>query len=328
MMAALHEQVVEQAHLLVRLLEDLGEVGNGPIESLSTSQIAEQLFAGLERMHQTALSLEPQRAFQPTPSTDEKRFAYRELVERVVAKVADMVEAGSVVAVITRGDSALLALAGMTAWHFPRNDDGSWAGFHPANGREAVSQLHDLQRKGVRYLVIPTPSSWWLDFYDEFRDHLRSHAQESFSDADMVLFDLGLVRTATSTTPQVSYYYEQVARFTELIRMLLPVDSNIVVISRGDDVWLDIGRDGAAHFPASADGTYLGHPASDDDAIAALSRAVADGSRYLAMPSPHHWWREVYPRFSDHLRTSHVCIVDQHELGALYELIPAGGRTE
>ncbi|HYG34060.1 MAG TPA: hypothetical protein VEC99_04720, partial [Clostridia bacterium] len=62
------------------------------------------------------------------------------------------------------------------AWHFPRTDRGAYAGYHPANSREAIAQLKALQAQGAEYLVVPASCSWWLEYYAEFREHLETHA--------------------------------------------------------------------------------------------------------------------------------------------------------
>jgi hypothetical protein len=77
--------------------------------------------------------------------------------------------------VVSRGDDALVDLDGRTGWHFPRCDDGRYAGHYPKDSESAISHLEDLRRKGVRYLVIPATALWWLDHYEGLRSHLEQH---------------------------------------------------------------------------------------------------------------------------------------------------------
>ncbi len=50
-----------------------------------------------------------------------------------------VVPPGATVAVVSRGDDQLLSLDGRRGWHFPRADDGTYAGYYPATGTEAVA---------------------------------------------------------------------------------------------------------------------------------------------------------------------------------------------
>ena len=49
-----------------------------------------------------------------------------------------------------------------------------YAGHHPADSEAAIHHLEDLRAAGRAYLV-PATSSWWLDHYDDFRNHLERH---------------------------------------------------------------------------------------------------------------------------------------------------------
>ena len=59
-------------------------------------------------------------------------------------------------------------------WHFPRADDGSWAGHHPADSEEAIAQLELLRESGGDYLIVPHTGFWWLEHYEGFRQHLET----------------------------------------------------------------------------------------------------------------------------------------------------------
>ena len=97
---------------------------------------------------------------------------YSRLVTRIRSLARTVLPVNAVVAVVSRGDEALVELEGRIAWHFPRLEDGRWAGHHPADGQEAVAHLELARRRGARYLLIPATALWWLDHYGSFRDHL------------------------------------------------------------------------------------------------------------------------------------------------------------
>jgi GT2 family glycosyltransferase len=97
---------------------------------------------------------------------------YLALQQRLRHEIAEHVPAGAVALVMSKGDEVLLELPGVSAWHFPRDADGRYAGAYPADDAEAIAQLERLRSLGADYLVVPAPSSWWLDHYRGFAEHL------------------------------------------------------------------------------------------------------------------------------------------------------------
>jgi hypothetical protein len=110
---------------------------------------------------------------------------YEDLVERVCGAVRAVVPAGAVAAVITRGDERLRELGAIEAWHFPRDDDGRYAGFHPPDGAWAVDHLETLRAAGAGYLVIPASASWWYEEYPELVAHLRARSSLVLDDREI-----------------------------------------------------------------------------------------------------------------------------------------------
>lgn len=102
-----------------------------------------------------------------------KKLAYEELIVNVRDTVHATLPLDATVAVINKGDPELLKLDGRRAWHFPRANDGSYAGHHPPTSADAIEHLEVLRAEGATHLVIPHTSSWWLDFYTEFRKYLE-----------------------------------------------------------------------------------------------------------------------------------------------------------
>jgi GT2 family glycosyltransferase len=100
-------------------------------------------------------------------------LGYRYEVEAVRKAVAQTVPAGAVVLVVSRGDRELLRLDKRTGWHFPRESDGRYSGYHPADAKDAIVHLEELRASGAGYLVFPSASAWWLDHYDDFTDYLE-----------------------------------------------------------------------------------------------------------------------------------------------------------
>lgn len=83
---------------------------------------------------------------------------------------------------------------GRFALPFLERQDRFWG--LPADSQTAISELERMRAQGVRVLVIAWPAFWWLDFYRELGDHLRSSYQCLLNSEDMLVFDLtGQTRT-------------------------------------------------------------------------------------------------------------------------------------
>jgi hypothetical protein len=100
------------------------------------------------------------------------RLAYVELKGRIGLIVEALVPAGATVLVVSRGDDDLLELGDREGRHFPREEDGAYAGRHPADSAEAIAQLEAQRERGAGYLVIPEGDAWWLEHYEELGRHL------------------------------------------------------------------------------------------------------------------------------------------------------------
>ena len=99
------------------------------------------------------------------------------MVDRVKQLIKEATAQGSVVAIVSRGDDALVSLNGRTGWHFPQASEGYYAGFHPANSAEAISHLEHLRSLGATHFVIPATAFWWLDYYSELTTYLAAEAR-------------------------------------------------------------------------------------------------------------------------------------------------------
>jgi hypothetical protein len=112
--------------------------------------------------------------------------------------VEEAVPPGATVAIVSRGDDSMLDLGVRRGWHFPRSSDGRYAGYHPADGDEAIAHLESLRDQGAEYLVVPEPSRWWLDYYDTFARHL-TNVGPPLADCDAgVVFSLVSTSSPTS----------------------------------------------------------------------------------------------------------------------------------
>jgi len=109
--------------------------------------------------HQTNVSARPQFTRQ-----------IRQVVRSVLPDQATVL-------VASEDGGALLELEGRTAWHFPQGEDGAHIGHHPADSGMLIAQLESLRAKGAEYLLLPSNAFWWMEHYQEFKRHLRSHCR-------------------------------------------------------------------------------------------------------------------------------------------------------
>jgi hypothetical protein len=104
--------------------------------------------------------------------------------------VSSVVPNDATVMVISKGDDALLKLAHGRAWHFPQTTDGIYAGYHPADSAAAIAQLEQLRSQGGQFLLIPSGSFWWLEYYTGFRDHLEADYRRIWRDPYCIIYQL------------------------------------------------------------------------------------------------------------------------------------------
>ena len=114
---------------------------------------------------------------------------YVRLIGRIRRVVGREVRPASTVAVVSRGDAALLDLPGCTGWHLPQLDDGTYVGYHPVDSDEAIRYLEVARARGAHYLLVPSTTRWWLEHYDGFQRYLARY-RLVVDDETCVLFAL------------------------------------------------------------------------------------------------------------------------------------------
>jgi GT2 family glycosyltransferase len=119
-----------------------------------------------------------------------ERLGHLEAKERIRAVVDAVVPVDAEVLVVSRGDDRLLQLGGRSASHFPHDEDGSYAGRHPADSDEAIRLLERARHRGASHLVIPEGDSWWLEHYAEFGRHLARYEPLTRAGASCRIFRL------------------------------------------------------------------------------------------------------------------------------------------
>ncbi len=253
----------------------------------------------------------------------DKYANYQQLIARVRQVVSQAVPPGATIAVVSKGDNALLKLDGLNAWHFPQRDDGVYAGHHPADSAAAIAQLDRLKQKGADFLLIPQTAFWWLDHYREFRAYLDAKTKLVVRQEDTcAIFALREssgappTKTASSSAPQRGS-----GQLCDFLRLLLPPDARVLIISKGDPTLLETEGLDSAHFPQDATGGYAGYyPADSAEAIAQLEALRRRGAEFLVVPRESAWWLDFYRDFSSHLQQRCRLVTRQENLCTVFDL--------
>jgi GT2 family glycosyltransferase len=116
-------------------------------------------------------------------------------------------------------------------------------------------------------------------------------------------------------------YEDAVAAVREQVERAVPEGASVLLVSRGDSELLRLGDREAAHFPAAADGRYLGHhPVDDAEAVELLEAARRRGADYLVVPAAESWWLGHYRGLAVRLEES--ASAERHETCTIYRLEP------
>jgi hypothetical protein len=121
---------------------------------------------------------------------------YWRMVRQTIVAVRNAVPPDAKVAVVSKGDAALLAVPGRLALHFPQLESGVYAGHYPADSAEAIAHLEQLRTRGADHFVLPRAAFWWLDYYTAFAQHLNGYEVVS-RNTDCLIYSLTERRSST-----------------------------------------------------------------------------------------------------------------------------------
>jgi hypothetical protein len=244
---------------------------------------------------------------------------YQQLIERIKDRVGDTVPSRATTVVISRGDEQLLQLGERSAWHFPRQADGSYSGHHPVDSAEAISHLEELRGQGAGYLVLPSTAFWWLDFYDDFRRHLEEHYDKVVASSDCRiyrLFEKGsddadtAPMPGTGRTPGATRDSDRT--LNSLLESILPSGSGLAVLSVGSGP-VPPGAEPWEPPPALAD---------VEAAERELGALMSEGVEFLVIPRAAFEWLRMHPALGEALGRGHRLVTRQQHVCEIYELNP------
>jgi GT2 family glycosyltransferase len=282
-----------------------------------------------------------------------KREALRDVQasERMRDAVRAAVAGDSIIAVISKGDESLLTFGdGIRAWHFPRLEDGSYAGHYPADSAAAIAHLESLRAQGATHLLIPASSAWWLEHYAEFAQHLVARYTSTSGESGFQLFhlrsalagelnplklqcdeqarEIALLEAqlnelrATANPSPAQDYRRTIDEIRVSVAKHVPEGGTLAVITRGDEEILKLHGLRTAHFPRTRDGRWSGeYPADGAEAVALLLATREQGADYFLIPWPAFWWLDYYPALAAHL-DQHATLLHRDGACALYDLRP------
>ena len=173
-----------------KLWRTLARAGRDHVRGTNGKELVRSRFAdAIEAVFAQA----PKRAMsvqRPETQTRVTRDEYERLVEQLKEKLPELVSSARNVLVVSKGDDRLVQIDGCPAGHFPQDESGRWAGYHPEGSADAIDHLEILRSRGADTLVFPMTSFWWLDHYQEFAEHLESNCRLVHRDKDCAIFGL------------------------------------------------------------------------------------------------------------------------------------------
>jgi hypothetical protein len=263
---------------------------------------------------------------------------YFGLVDDVTSTVTATVPPTKTVLMVSKGDEELLRLGSRSGWHFPRLNDGRYAGYYPADGADAIEQLEQQRERGADYIVFPATSMWWLDHYPELAEHLADSYETVLSDGTCTIYDLsgnhvrdGADANARPAAPETRGDEEEEqdprdppvadpAQLAAFLDVILPDEAIVGIVSAGDERLLALEGRELWHFPRDAAGAYADQgPADIGAALDQLEGLRAQGMTFLVVPRETPWL-DHYPGFTEQVGQRHRCVARRRYLCSVYDL--------
>lgn len=95
---------------------------------------------------------------------------------------------GALIIAADDGDPTAFYYGRRKGWHFPEKR-GLYYG-NPADDWQLVDDLEQLRRRGATHLVFYIGTSWWLDYYRRFAEHLANNSRLLRSNDAYMIYEL------------------------------------------------------------------------------------------------------------------------------------------
>jgi len=257
--------------------------------------------------------------------------AYQAMVGRLRDLIHRSVPPGATVVVISKGDADLVELVGRQGWHFPQDDSGGYAGYHPRDSASAIEGLESLRSRGADYLVLPATSSWWLEHYADFGNHLRLNYQTLVEQPDTgAIYTLRkqstptVVRDGSAESELEQHRAALLAeQIQDLVAHLVPPQRPVVVAHTGDTSALELEDRETMALHVSELLPEERAPSFVAALVARLETLRRQGATCLIVPrSAFDWWA-LDVEFRLHVEQEYRCITRQAHVCVIYDLEPA-----
>ena len=201
---------------------------------------------------------------------------YEHLIEQVRETAETVIPRNATVLVVSRGDEELLRIGPRRALHFPQDDFGGYAGYHPQDSAAAIELLEDMRARGAQYLVLPRTDFWWLEFYSGLEEHLAGNYPLIASNGECMVYELvtGVQMPSPQADEAATPAASQNPQLDELLRALLPTDARVAVVTGAGA--------GLPSFPASFP---VRAPGEDGGLDAVLRDAERERAEFLVVPA-------------------------------------------
>ena len=111
--------------------------------------------------------------------------SWAEPLRRAGMAVRELTPSDARVVFIDQGDPSGLYYTERRGWHFL-----ALAGSIPDTSAEAIASLEDLRRRGASVLVATRYTTWWIDEFPRFGDHVRRNYPELAKTPDYTIWNL------------------------------------------------------------------------------------------------------------------------------------------
>jgi hypothetical protein len=227
-----------------------------------------------------------------------------------------LVPLNATVLVVSRGDDQLLRLGPRQTLHFPQDEDGKYAGYHPADSDDAIAMVERLRDRGADYLVLPASAFWWLEHYEAFKHYLENRYQVVESNENCWIVHLS---EGTSVDADTSFMADAPARpeaappVREVMNALLPSQARVAFLVAAERHRANLGGHEIWRLPDDP------LPGSDDlmDSMSSLEKS---GIEFIVIPASAFDWLAEHDEVAERLRQRHRFVTRQEHLCEIYEL--------
>lgn len=115
-------------------------------------------------------------------------YQWLEQLDIAIQEIAALIPVGKSFILVDEGQLGYDILGGRLAIPMMDRNGQFWGS--PKDDQAAIQEFLRQQKSGANFIVIAWPAFWWLDYYSEFFDYLRSHFPCILKNDRLIVFDL------------------------------------------------------------------------------------------------------------------------------------------